>query len=120
MNPFLISELTVTSHPQSRLKQFASALSVGREMAKTKEQLAEDKIVAMDMRLKALNIEGFGSEELRKKAEEFWDRIVRLESDKYDLEERQKRQEYDVIHYFFSYFPTIYIFCHFFVVERVD
>jgi len=105
----------VTSHPQSRLKQFASALSVGREMAKTKEQLAEDKIVAMDMRLKALNIEGFGSEELRKKAEEFWDRIVRLESDKYDLEERQKRQEYDVIDYFsHTYFPTIYIFCDFY------
>merc|ERR1712080_549494 len=30
------------------------------------------------------------------KAKELWDTIVRLETEKYDLEERQKRQDYDL------------------------
>ena len=68
----------------------------GREMAKTKEQLAEDKEVALSMRIKPLNIDGFTIDDLKGKAEQFWERIVQLESEKYDLEERQKRQEYDV------------------------
>ena len=36
------------------------------------------------------------SDMLRSKANELWDTIVRLETEKYDLEERQKRQDYDV------------------------
>lgn len=66
------------------------------EIVKTKEQLAEDKRVALNMRLKKLDIEGLGEDELRKKAGDMWDQIVRLESEKYDLEERRKRQDYDV------------------------
>ena len=34
--------------------------------------------------------------QLRGKANELWETIVRLETEKYDLEERQKRQDYDV------------------------
>ena len=34
--------------------------------------------------------------QLRSKANELWETIVRLETEKYDLEERQKRQDYDV------------------------
>ena len=30
------------------------------------------------------------------KAQELWEVIVRLETEKYDLEERQRRQDYDV------------------------
>merc|ERR1719494_1806395 len=33
---------------------------------------------------------------LKEKASELWEVIVRLETEKYDLEERQKRQDYDV------------------------
>lgn len=65
-------------------------------MGKTKEQLAEDKRIAMSFRVKPLQIDGLGAEELKKKANQLWDMIVQLESDKYDLEERQKRQDYDV------------------------
>merc|ERR1719273_2287046 len=36
------------------------------------------------------------SEQLNSKAKELWDTIVRLETEKYDLEERQKRQDYDL------------------------
>lgn len=65
-------------------------------MGKTKEQLAEDKRIAMSFRVKALDIDGLSVDDLKKKATQLWDMIVQLESDKYDLEERQKRQDYDV------------------------
>lgn len=37
-----------------------------------------------------------GMDTLKKKASELWEAIVKLETEKYDLEERQKRQDYDV------------------------
>ena len=36
------------------------------------------------------------SDGLKAKASELWEVIVKLETEKYDLEERQKRQDYDV------------------------
>ena len=36
------------------------------------------------------------SDQLGGKAKELWETIVRLETEKYDFEERQKRQDYDV------------------------
>merc|ERR1712055_717213 len=36
------------------------------------------------------------SDQLGAKASELWETIVRLETEKYDLEERQKRQDYDL------------------------
>ena len=71
-------------------------MSARSEMGKTKEQLAEDKKIAMSFRVKPLDIEGLNVEELKKKASQLWDLVIQLESDKYDLEERQKRQDYDV------------------------
>ena len=65
-------------------------------MGKTKEQLAEDKRIAMSFRVKPLNVDGLSLDDLKKKATMLWDMIIQLESDKYDLEERQKRQDYDV------------------------
>lgn len=76
--------------------KFTNVMAARSEMAKTKEQLAEDKTIAMTFRVKPLQIEGMSIDELRKKASSLWELIVTLESDKYDLEERQKRQDYDV------------------------
>ena len=39
---------------------------------------------------------GMETDQLKAKASELWEIIVRLETEKYDLEERQKRQDYDV------------------------
>ena len=36
------------------------------------------------------------SEDLKVKAKELWDLIVKLETERYDLEERTRRQDYDV------------------------
>jgi len=67
-----------------------------REMTKTKEQLEEEKKISLSIRIKPLDLDGMDGDQLRNKANELWDTIVRLETEKYDLEERQKRQDYDV------------------------
>lgn len=65
-----------------------------QDVMKTKEQLAEDKKIALSIRIKPLKIDGLRGPELKKVVNELWDTIIQLESDKYDLEEEQKRQEY--------------------------
>ena len=47
-------------------------------------------------RIKPLDVDNMDSDQLGAKGKELWDTIVRLETEKYDLEERQKRQDYDV------------------------
>ena len=67
-----------------------------REMTKTKEQLEEEKKISLSIRIKPLDLDAMDGDQLNNKASELWDTIVRLETEKYDLEERQKRQDYDV------------------------
>ena len=43
-----------------------------------------------------LHLSGLYKDDLSQKATELWQTIVRLETEKYDLQERQKRQDYDV------------------------
>lgn len=71
-------------------------------MGKTKEQMEEDKKAILSFRVKPLEIEGLTVEQLRDMAKKLWEKVVALESDKYDLEERQKRQDYDVRLFCFS------------------
>ncbi|XP_019864544.2 troponin T isoform X1 [Aethina tumida] len=66
------------------------------ERNKTKEQLEEEKKISLSIRIKPLSIDGLSVDKLREKAQELWDCIVKLETEKYDLEERQKRQDYDL------------------------
>lgn len=66
------------------------------ERNKTKEQLEEEKKISLSIRIKPLEIDNLSIEKLRSKATELWESIVKLETEKYDLEERQKRQDYDV------------------------
>ena len=67
-----------------------------KEMTKTKEQLEEEKRISLSIRIKPLDVDAMDTDELQAKAKELWETIVRLETEKYDLEERQKRQDYDV------------------------
>ena len=67
-----------------------------REMTKTKEQLEEEKKISLSIRIKPLDLDAMDGDQLTNKASELWETIVRLETEKYDLEERQKRQDYDV------------------------
>merc|ERR1712156_1083231 len=68
-----------------------------REMTKTKEQLEEEKKISLSIRIKPLDLDAMDGDQLTNKASELWDTIVRLETEKYDLEERQKRQDYDLL-----------------------
>ena len=52
--------------------------------------------MALQIRVKALQTDGMNIDRLKAKAQEMWDQIVKLETEKYDLEERSKRQDYDV------------------------
>merc|ERR1711963_1056503 len=63
-----------------------------REMTKTKEQLEEEKKISLSIRIKPLDLDAMDGDQLTNKASELWETIVRLETEKYDLEERQKRQ----------------------------
>ncbi|CAL1535768.1 unnamed protein product, partial [Lymnaea stagnalis] len=67
------------------------------ELQKSKEQLEEEKQAILAQRIQPLSIEGLTSEKLIEKAREFNEHIKRLEGDKYDLEQRFKRQQYDMI-----------------------
>merc|ERR1712127_243974 len=67
-----------------------------REMTKTKEQLEEEKKISLSIRIKPLELDGMDGDALKEKASELWEVIVRLETEKYDLEERQRRQDYDL------------------------
>lgn len=66
------------------------------ERTKTKEQIEEEKKIALSIRIKPLVLDGVPIDKLKEKATELWEAIVKLETEKYDLEERMKRQEYDV------------------------
>lgn len=78
-------------------------MSLGQiERNKTKEQLEEEKKISLSFRIKPLAIDNLSAEKLRDKANELWEAIVKLETEKYDLEERQKRQDYDVNTFKFS------------------
>ncbi|KAJ9588994.1 hypothetical protein L9F63_017689, partial [Diploptera punctata] len=73
-----------------------SMSSAQMERNKTKEQLEEEKKISLSFRIKPLEIENLSVDKLKSKAAELWDCIVKLETEKYDLEERQKRQDYDL------------------------
>merc|ERR1740124_708040 len=67
-----------------------------REMTKTKEQLEEEKKISLSIRIKPLELDGMYTDALKDKAGDLWETIVRLETEKYDLQERQHRQDYDL------------------------
>merc|ERR1712079_863935 len=67
-----------------------------REMSKTKEQLEEEKKIALSIRIKPLDLEAMDSDEMKTKSEELFKIIVQLETDKYDYEQRKLTQELDL------------------------
>lgn len=71
-------------------------LQAKQEMGMTKEQQEEAKRNYLEQVQKVLDFSNLGENELRDKIKEIHQRICRLEADKYDLEKRNERQEYDV------------------------
>merc|ERR1712177_90338 len=76
-------------------KSSAPAMDARKEMSKSKEQVEEEMRISLRIRIKPLPLESMDSDELRAKANEIWNTIVSLETDKYDFEQRHKDQEYE-------------------------
>merc|ERR1712201_24636 len=67
-----------------------------KELSKTKEQLEEEKKIALSIRIKPLALEAMDSDELKAKAGELFKTIIQMETDKYDYEQRKLTQELDL------------------------
>merc|ERR1712050_139158 len=67
-----------------------------KEMSKTKEQLEEEKKIALSIRIKPLELDAMDSDELKAKAEELFNIVIALETDKYDYEQKKVTQERDL------------------------
>jgi len=67
-----------------------------KEMSKTKEQLNEEMKMALSIKIKPLELDAMDSDELKHKAEELFNIIVALETDKYDFEQRKVTQDYEL------------------------
>merc|ERR1711992_81516 len=67
-----------------------------KELSKTKEQLEEEKKIALSIRIKPLELEAMDSDEIKAKATEIFNIIIQLETDKYDYEQRKLTQELDL------------------------
>ncbi len=80
------------------LRFFQKAEAAGAEFKKTKEQIEAEKKVAMSVRIKPLplDFDKMTGVQLKAYAKEIWENIVCMEKELYDLQERQKRQDYDV------------------------
>lgn len=63
---------------------------------KTKEQLEEEKKVSLGIRIKPLKVDGVAMDKLKEQANELWITIVKLETEIYDLEEKEAHQERDL------------------------
>jgi len=67
-----------------------------KELSKTKEQLEEEKKIALSIRIKPLELEALDSDEMKSKVEDLFKTIIQLETDKYDYEQRKLTQELDL------------------------
>merc|ERR1719211_774687 len=65
-------------------------------MCKTKEQLNEEMKIALSIKIKPLDLDSMDSDEMRKKADDLFNTIVQLETDKYDFEQRRINQDYEL------------------------
>merc|ERR1719209_2598314 len=65
-------------------------------MSKTKEQVEEEMKISLRIRIKPLDLDSMDSDELKQKAQKIFDTILQLETDKYDYEQRQLDQDYEL------------------------
>merc|ERR1712170_104450 len=69
-----------------------------RKEKKSKEQQEQEREAILSQRIKPMNMEELNSSaKLAEKAKELHSQIVRLESEKYDLEKRFKAHQYDMM-----------------------
>merc|ERR1719367_1716290 len=77
-------------------KSSGPAMDARKEMSKTKEQVEEEMKISLRIRIKPLDLDAMDSDELKQKAQKIFDTILQLETDKYDYEQRQLDQDYEL------------------------
>merc|ERR1712080_370998 len=65
-------------------KSSGPAMDARKEMSKSKEQVEEEMKISLSIRVKPLALDEMDSDELKNKANQIWNTIVALETDKYD------------------------------------
>ena len=79
------------------LSLFVTQADEGKEeVQKSKEQLEAEKRAILAQRIKPLTTDGLDKGKLAEMAKELHQTIFRLMNEKYDMEEKFKRQQYDV------------------------
>merc|ERR1711915_782124 len=76
-------------------KSSAPAMDARKEMSKSKEQVEEEMKISLNIRIKPLALDSMDSDELRARANQIFETIVSLETEKYDYEQRQLDQDYE-------------------------
>jgi len=89
-------EITKKDKDAEKFDRFGNIVKAKAEMGLTKEQQEEQKKRALADILKPLDTSGLGVDALRAKIKDLHARITRLEGQKYDMEKRRDRQEYDL------------------------
>ena len=86
------------NNPKQKERSAANAEgnNIRREISKTRDQLEEEKKIALSIRVKPIDLEIMDSDELKSKAQELFEILVRLETDKYDYEQRSISQDYEL------------------------
>ncbi|KFD65597.1 hypothetical protein M514_09885 [Trichuris suis] len=89
-------ELPKKDKTTDKFDKFGNIVKAKAEMGLTKEQQEEQKRKYLGEIMKPLSTKGMDIAGLRAKIKEFHQKICRLEADKYDLEKRGERQDYDL------------------------
>merc|ERR1712012_1451460 len=79
---------------EERIKKEEQEKKEAEAQAK-KEQVEEEMKIPLSIRIKPLALDEMDSDELKNKANQIWNTIVALETDKYDYEQRQLDQDYE-------------------------
>lgn len=66
------------------------------EVTKSKEQLEAERKAIIEQRVPPINISSLNIEQLKAKAKELHDLLFRIQGENYDLDQRFKRQSYDM------------------------
>jgi hypothetical protein len=77
-------------------QQFMNISKAKTEMSLNTGELEALKTKTVGERIKPLALSGMDAATLKSLADALWKQIIQIETAKYDLDERSKRQEYDV------------------------
>lgn len=76
--------------------QSGPAADSGKKRGKTAEEIASEKSNYMSIVNRPVDVSNLLPNDLKKKIQQLHAKIIRLESEKYDLQKRHERQDYDL------------------------